>query len=206
MIEGKMDSIYNGARDNAIGVTAVMNAATYFSKHPPKRSVMFIAFTAEEMGMLGSKYFSANPVIPLNKMVFNLNCDNGGYNDTTIFTIVGLGRTSADDDIKNACAAYGMIPTPDPDSALHLFDRSDNVNLAIKGIPAPTFGMGITGFDEKVRRYYHQLSDEFSSMDSEYVLKFIRTYILTASFIANNPKRPEWQKGDKYEAAWKSLY
>jgi Zn-dependent M28 family amino/carboxypeptidase len=206
MIEGKMDSIYNGARDNAVGVTAVMNAATYFSKHPPKRSIMFIAFTAEEMGMLGSRYFSDHPVIPLTRIVYNLNCDNGGYNDTTIFTIVGLGRTSADDDIKRACAAYGIKPTGDPDSTLHLFDRSDNVNFAKKGIPAPTFGMGVTGFDEKVRRYYHQLSDEFSSMDAGYVLKYIRSYIHAANNIANNPKQLKWRKGDKYEAAWKSLY
>src|SRR5689334_2335119 len=90
MVEGKMDSIYNGARDNAVGVTAVMNAATYFSKHPPKRSILFIAFTGEEMGMLGSRYFANHPVIPFKRMVYDLNCDNGGYNDTTIFTIVGL--------------------------------------------------------------------------------------------------------------------
>jgi Zn-dependent M28 family amino/carboxypeptidase len=158
------------------------------------------------MGMLGSRYFSDHPVIPLNRIVYNLNCDNGGYNDTTIFTIVGLGRTSADDDIKRACAAYGIKPTGDPDSTLHLFDRSDNVNFAKKGIPAPTFGMGVTGFDEKVRRYYHQLSDEFSSMDAGYVLKYIRSYIHAANNIANNPKQLKWRKGDKYEAAWKILY
>ena len=206
MIEGKMDSIYNGARDNAVGVAAVINAATYFSKHPPKRSIMFIAFTAEEMGMLGSKYFADHPVIPFNKIVYNLNCDNGGYNDTTIFTIVGLGRTTADNDIKKACAMYNIKPTADPDSSLHLFDRSDNVNFAKKGVPAPTFGMGVTGFDEKVRRYYHQLSDEFSSMDADYILKYIRTYILTASNIANNSRQPMWMAGDKYEAAWKNLF
>lgn len=206
MIEGKMDSIYNGARDNAVGVTAVMNAAAYFSKHPPKRSILFIAFTGEEMGMLGSRYFANHPVIPFKNMVYDLNCDNGGYNDTTIFTIVGLGRTSADDDIKKACAAYGIKATGDPDSTLNLFDRSDNVNFAVKGVPAPTFGMGVTGFDEKVRRYYHQLSDEFSSMDAGYVLKYIRTYILAASNIINNPVQPRWNKGDKYEAAWNSLY
>jgi hypothetical protein len=102
--------------------------------------------------------------------------------------------------------AYGIKPTGDPDSTLHLFDRSDNVNFAKKGIPAPTFGMGITGFDEKVRRYYHQLSDEFSSMDAGYVLKYIRSYILAANNIANNPKQLKWRRGDKYEAAWKNLY
>ena len=183
-----------------------MNAARYFAKHPPKRSVMFVAFNAEEMGLLGSKYFSDHPVVPLKKIVYNLNCDNGGYNDTTIFTIVGLGRTSADNDIINACKAYGIKPTGDPDSTLNLFDRSDNVNFAVKGIPAPTFGMGVTGFDEEVRKYYHQLSDEVSTMNLDYVLKYIRTYVLTASNIANNVKQPVWTKGDKYEKAWEQLY
>lgn len=61
MVDGKLDSIYNGTRDNAIGVTAVINAARYFALHPAKRSVLFIAFTGEEMGLLGSKYFAAHP-------------------------------------------------------------------------------------------------------------------------------------------------
>lgn len=204
--DGKTDSIFNGARDNAVGVAAVMNAARYFAKYPPKRSVIFVAFNAEEMGLLGSKYFSDHPVVPLKNIVYNLNCDNGGYNDTTIFTIVGLGRTSADNDIINACKAYGIKPTGDPDSTLNLFDRSDNVNFAVKGIPAPTFGMGVTGFDEEVRKYYHQLSDEVSTMNLNYVLKYIRTYVLTAANIANNVKQPVWTKGDKYEKAWEQLY
>jgi hypothetical protein len=205
-IDGKTDSIFNGARDNAVGVTAVMNAARYFAKYPPRRSVMFVAFNAEEMGLLGSKYFSDHPVVPLNKIVYNLNCDNAGYNDTTIFTVVGLGRTSADNDIISACKAYGIKPSPDPDTTLNLFDRSDNVNLAVKGIPAPTFGMGITGFDEEVGKYYHQLGDEVSSLSTGYVLKYIRSYILIAVNIANNVNQPSWRKGDKYEKAWEDLY
>ena len=125
--DGVTDSIYNGARDNAIGVTAVLNAARYFAKHPPKRSVLFVLYTAEEMGLLGSHYFSDNPLLPLKKIVYNLNCDNGGYNDTSIVTVIGLGRTSADDDIKAAAAAYGVKATSDPVPELNLFDRSDNL-------------------------------------------------------------------------------
>lgn len=204
--DGKTDSIFNGARDNAIGVTAVLNAARYFAKHPPKRSVLFVLYTAEEMGLLGSHYFSDNPLLPLKKIIYNLNCDNGGYNDTSIVTVIGLGRTSADNDIKSAAAAYGVKATSDPVPELNLFDRSDNLNLAIKGVPAPTYGMGITGFDSVVRKRYHQLADDVESFDLRYALVYVRSYVLAAKNIADNPKQPVWIKNDKYEAAWKKLY
>ena len=200
------DSIFNGARDNAIGVTAVLNAAKYFAKYPPKRSVLFILYTAEEMGLLGSKYFAANPVVPVNEIVFNLNCDNGGYNDITSAMVIGLGRTSADDDIKNACTAYKITAIPDQVPQLNLFDRSDNVSLAIKGIPAPTFGMGVRSFDDEIKKYYHQPADEVATFNLDYGLIYVRAYILSAKKIANNPVQPSWKDGDKYEAAWKELY
>ena len=203
---GKTDSIYNGARDNAIGVTGVINAARYFVKHPPKRSILFILYTGEELGLVGSRYFSDHVVIPLNKMVYNLNIDNGGYNDTTIVTVVGLGRTSADDDIQKAAEAYGLKAIPDPIPEQNLFDRSDNLSLAVKGVPALTFGMGITAFDAEIMKYYHQLADEAASINPRYALKYIRSYVLAAKNIADNPTQPVWKKDDKYEAAWKELF
>ncbi len=204
--EGKTDSIYNGARDNAIGVTAVINAARYFAQHPAKRSVLFIAFTGEEMGLLGSKYFASHPTIGLEKMVFNLNIDNGGYNDTTLINVIGLGRTSADDDIEKACLAYGFTLRGDPAPQLGLFDRSDNVNFAAKGVPAPTYGMGVKKLDETIFKYYHQLGDEVDNIDLRYVVKYMNSFTLAARYIADNPVQPQWTEGDKYEAAWKMLY
>ena len=206
MVDGKLDSIYNGTRDNAIGVTAVINAARYFSLHPAKRSILFIAFTGEEMGLLGSKYFAANPMISMDKIIFNLNIDNGGVNDTTLINVIGLGRTSADHDIEKACLAYGLTLKGDPAPEMNLFDRSDNVSLAAKGVPAPTYGMGIKQVDESIMRYYHQLGDEIGNIDLAYVLKYMKSYILAASFIADNPAQPHWIQGDKYESAWKELY
>jgi hypothetical protein len=206
MEEGKLDSIYNGARDNAIGTTAVIDAARYFAQHPAKRSILFIAYTGEEIGELGSKYFAAHPVIPLRQLIFNLNIDNGGYNDTTAVTVIGLGRTSADEDIKKAAADFGLKTLPDPAPEQNFFDRSDNVNLAEKGIPAPTFGMGVDKLDEEIMKHYHQLSDEISSIDLNYVIKYIRSFILAAKYIADDDKQPAWTKDDKYEAAWKQLY
>ena len=206
MEEGKMDSIYNGARDNAIGVAAVMDAAQYFAKHPPKRSVLFIAYTAEEIGEIGSRYFSEHPAIPLKQIVYNINIDNASYNDTSIITVVGLGRTSADEDIEKAAAAYDLQAKPDPAPEQDLFDRSDNVNLAVHGIPAPTFSLGIDKFDNEITKRYHQLSDEVGNFNLDYGLKYIRSFILAAKNIADNPKQPTWITGDKYETAWKDLY
>ncbi len=206
MEEGKMDSIYNGARDNAIGTTAVIDAARYFVQHPPKRSVLFIAYTAEEIGEVGSKYFGAHPTIPLRQLIYNLNIDNASYNDTTIVTVIGLGRTSADDDIKKACTAFGLSAMPDPAPEQNLFDRSDNTNLAEKGIPSPTFSLGIKKFDDVIMKRYHQLSDEVGNFDLNYGMKYINSFILAGKLIADDATQPYWIKGDKYEPAWKELY
>lgn len=206
MENGKLDSIYNGARDNAIGATAVLNAARYFSSYPPKRSILFIAFTAEELGLVGSRYYASNSPIPLKKIIYNLNIDNGGYNDTTITSIIGFGRTSADNDMIKACAAYRLTAKGDPAPEENLFDRSDNVSFAAKGIPAPTFGMGVSRLDESIMKRYHQLSDETGDFDMKYALRYIKAYILAAQYIANNPVKPTWKTGDKYEEAARKLY
>uniref|UniRef100_UPI002598E2B9 M28 family peptidase n=1 Tax=uncultured Algoriphagus sp. TaxID=417365 RepID=UPI002598E2B9 len=114
------DSIYNGARDNAVGTVAVMNAAKYFAKNPPKRSIILALWTAEEKGLLGSAYFAENPLIPLDKIIYNLNIDNGGYNDTEIITVIGLGRTSSDPLISQAASEFGLeaIADPSPEQGL----------------------------------------------------------------------------------------
>lgn len=205
MEEGKMDSIYNGARDNAIGTAAIINAARYFAKYPPKRSILFIAFSAEEMGLVGSKFFALHPPIPLKQIVYALNIDNASYNDTSAITFVGLNRTTADADIRKACAAYGLSILPDPIGG-RLFSGSDNFPLAEKGIPAPTYSLGMTNFGKTILNRYHQLSDEVGNFNLNYALKFIHSYILSAENIANNPVSPKWTAGDKFESVWKVLH
>src|SRR5690606_37507869 len=144
------DSIFNGARDNAVGTVAVINAAKYFAKNPPKRSILIALWTAEEKGLLGSGYFANNPLVPLNQIIYNLNIDNAGYNDTSIITVIGLGRTSADFMIEEAAAEFGITAKTDPSPEQGLYDRSDNVNFARKGIPAPNFSLGFTAFDDEI--------------------------------------------------------
>lgn len=200
------DSIYNGARDNAVGTVAIINAARYFAAHPPKRSILLCAWTAEEKGLLGSKYFADNPLIPLNQIIYNLNIDNGGYNDTSIITVIGLGRTSADGLIANAVATYGLEAIPDPAPEQGLYDRSDNVNFARKGIPSPTFSLGFRAFDDEIAKHYHQPSDQVDNFDLDYAVLYWKSYVLSAASIANNPAKPTWVAGDKYEEAAKELY
>ena len=200
------DSIFNGARDNAVGTVAVMNAAKYFSTHRPKRSMLLCAWTAEEKGLLGSAYFAENPLVPLNQIVFNLNIDNAGYNDTSIISVIGLGRTSADPLIEQATKAFGLKAIADPAPEQGLYDRSDNVNFARKGISSPTFSLGFTAFDDQISKHYHQASDEVENFDLDYAVLYWKSYLLAAQNIANWNKRPQWNAGDKYEAAAKELY
>ncbi|MFD2037418.1 M28 family peptidase [Belliella marina] len=200
------DSIYNGARDNAVGTVAVINAARYFAENPPKRSILLCAWTAEEKGLLGSRYFADNPLIPLNKIIYNFNIDNGGYNDTSIITVIGLGRTSADPLITKAVSEFGLEAIPDPAPEQGLYDRSDNVNFARKGIPSPTFSLGFTAFDEEIGKYYHQPGDHVDNFDLDYAVKYWKSYILSALYIANTTEKPIWTSGDKYEEVGKELY
>lgn len=200
------DSIYNGARDNAVGTVTVLSVAESLAKHPVKRSSLFILFTGEEKGLLGSKYYADNPVIPLNKMVYCFNSDNGGYNDTTKVTIFGLNRTTVTKHIVDGAKEFGLEAIDDPAPEQGLFDRSDNVNFAKKGVPAPTYSMGFTAFDEEINKYYHQVTDNPDTLDYEYLEKFFRSYVLTSRLIANDPKTPFWTEGDKYYEAGVKLF
>ncbi|MEN7548304.1 M28 family peptidase [Rapidithrix thailandica] len=200
------DSIFNGTRDNAIGTVTVLSAAENLAKFPTKRSALFILFTGEEKGLLGSKWYVEHPLLPLDKMVYCFNSDNGGYNDTSIATIIGLNRTTASDHIVKACETYALKATDDPAPEQGLFDRSDNVNFALKGIPAPTFSLGFTAFDQEIMKYYHQQSDNPDTVDYDYLYKFFRAYVYSCRLIGNDPQTPFWKKGDKYYKAGKELY
>lgn len=200
------DSIFNGARDNAFGTVGLLTAAKALKARPPKRSVLLVAYTAEEVGLLGSRYYAEHPLIPLNQTIFNLNIDAAGYNDTSVVSVIGLDRTGARIDIEAAARAFGMGVVADPAPEQGLFDRSDNVSLAAKGVPAPTFSPGFRTFDESLARYYHQVTDNPDTIDFDYLLKFCQAYARAARLIADRPIRPMWIAGDKYEAAAKALY
>jgi len=200
------DSIFNGARDNAFGTVALLTAAEALAKNPPKRSVLIVALTAEEVGLLGSKYYAAHPLLPLNKCILNLNSDGAGYNDTTIVSVMGLNRTGVKTEIETASKAFGLGVFADPSPEQGLFDRSDNVNFAKEGIPAPTFTPGFKEFNGDIMKNYHQVSDNPETVDFGYLLKFCQAYTYTARLVADRKTAPQWISGDKYEPAAKKLY
>ncbi len=200
------DNIYNGTRDNAIGTSSVISLAKNIATYPTKRSALFILFTGEEKGLLGSSYFVENPPIPLDKMVYCLNIDSGGYNSTEIVTVMGLYRTTVTPLIEKSCKKFKLKVIDDPAPEQNLFDRSDNVNFAKKGIPAPTFSLGYTAFDDAIFKYYHQAADNPDSVDYDYLYKYCRSFMLTARSIANMPEKPFWTEGDKYYEAGVELY
>ena len=204
--DAKGDSIYNGARDNAVGMTTLLSMAKNLAKNPTKRSALFVFFTAEEKGLLGSEYFINHPVVPIEDMVFCLNSDNGGYNDTSLITIFGLHRTNMGKHIETAAKAYGLTAIDDPAPEQNLFDRSDNVHFARKGVPAPTFSMGFTAFNQEILNHYHQPSDESSTLDFDYLYQFFQSYVYSGRLIGNDDEKPFWTAGDKYEEAGKELY
>lgn len=200
------DNIYNGARDNAVGTSTVLLAAKNLGKYPTKRSSLFILFTGEEKGLLGSEWYVDHSPVPLKQIIYCFNSDNAGYNDTSLITIFGLNRTTASQDILDAGEAFGLKVIDDPAPEQNLFDRSDNVSFAAKGIPAPTFSMGLTAFDDEINKYYHQPSDDPQTLDYDYLYKFFQAYVLAARKISNANDRPFWVVGDKYYDAGKKLY
>ncbi len=202
------DSIFNGARDNGMGTTALLAAADALGQNPPRRSVLLIAYTAEEIGLIGSRYFADHAPVALSQIVYNLNIDGAGYTDTTAVTLIGKGRTTADPMIVQGAARYGLTVLADPSPEQGLFDRSDNVALASKGIPAPTFSPGFTAFDlPGVSNYYHRAADQADAdFDFAYLLRFVQAYAHTARLIADADARPLWTPGDTYESAARALY
>ncbi|MEP7322408.1 MAG: M28 family peptidase [Saprospiraceae bacterium] len=200
------DSIWNGARDNAWGVVSLLAASRVLVKNPADRSILIALVNGEEMGLLGSKYLSDHPVIPWNKVIFDFNTDGAGYSDTSIASIIGLNRVGAADEINAGCVAFGLKTFADPAPEQGLFDRSDNVNFAKLGIPAPTIGAGFTSFNAEIAKYYHQAIDNPESLNYRYLLRFSKAFTLATINIANKKSAPHWIAGDKYEAAGKRLY
>lgn len=200
------DSIFNGARDNGIGTVSLLAAARAFAQKRPRRSVVVLAVTGEELGLLGSKYYSDNPVVPLEQTIFNFNTDGGGYNDTSAVSLIGSNRTGIDGQVLAAAEAFDTRVIMDPAPEQGLFDRSDNVSFAVKGIPALSFSPGFDTFDEEIMRYYHQAIDNPENVSLSYLKKYCQIYTLAARLIANRDEVPFWMEGDKYEAAGERLY
>lgn len=200
------DSIFNGARDNAFGTISLLQAAKAFAAKPPRRSIIVLAVTGEEMGLLGSKYYAENPLVPLEKTVFNFNTDGAGYDDIESVSLIGANRTGIDPQVAIAAETFGKGVINDPAPEQGLYDRSDNVSFSAKGVPSLTFSGGTTGFSDEIMKYYHQAGDNPETINMTYLKEYCQAYTLAARLIANRDVRPYWVKGDKYEEMGDKLY
>ena len=144
------DRIYNGAKDNAVGTAGLLEIARAFTKlpAPPKRSILFLAVTAEEQGLLGSQYYSVKPIYPLAKTAAIINMDAlNVHGRTKDLTLVGFGASDLDDYVRDAAGEQGRVIRPDPEPEKGFYYRSDHFNFAKQGVPAldPDEGVEFVG-------------------------------------------------------------
>jgi Zn-dependent M28 family amino/carboxypeptidase len=211
------DSIYNGAEDNASGTAAVLAAAEAFVRSgvEPQRSVLFMAFGAEESGLLGSQAFASRPTVPLTGLAAVLNMDVMNlYGRTRDVAALGTDQSSLGGVFVTAAAAEGLRVTVDSGALVRgSFFRSDHFPFAKAGVPALSLesgsdfvgrpaGWGEEQQNEYTAKRYHQPQDEilpWFSMDG--AMQQIRVILRTASAIADAPAQPIWNAGSEFRAA-----
>ena len=210
------DSIYNGAVDNATGTAALLEIARAFAGNnkKPKRSVLFLAVTAEEQGLLGSAYYAEHPIFPPSKTVADINMDAFmSIGEMKDLTIVGYGQSDLDDMATKLAENQGRYIIPDPEPGAGHFFRSDHFNFAKVGIPAlyasgsyEHMTKGVEYAKEKSEAYvsddYHQLSDEYSDdwdmggMIQDATLLYKLGYELSQ----DTTLWPKWKEGSEFKA------
>jgi Zn-dependent M28 family amino/carboxypeptidase len=210
------DRIYNGAMDNASGVAQVLAIAKAIKALPeaPRRSILVALVGAEEQGLLGSKYYAANPTFPPGKIAANLNYDGGNiWGHTHDVTFIGLGKSSIDAIVERIAAEQGRVVKPDQFADRGYFYRSDQFSFAKIGVPAMYLDTGTDFVDrpegwgkEQVNHYtdvhYHQPSDEYDdSWNFDGMIADALLGYWTGLGIANADDMPKWREGDEFEAA-----
>jgi Zn-dependent M28 family amino/carboxypeptidase len=212
------DNIYNGAVDNATGVAGMLSVAHWLSSYPtpPKRSVIFLATTAEEQGLLGAEYYTRYPFAPLSKTVATVNLDSMNVlGVTTDISPLGAERSTLGRVVESVARGAGVTITPDPRPEQGGFYRSDHFPFAKAGVPALNFKSGIryvghseTWAAEQFKEYnetrYHQPSDEYSpNWDFRGLVQQAKLASLIVSRIANALEIPQWNAGDEFAKARK---
>ncbi len=208
------DNIYNGALDNASGISHLIEQARAFAKGPrPDRSVVFLAVTAEEKGLLGSEYYAANPLYPLSKTVGVLNTDSMGLNGPEKnFSISGTAKLDLLDDLIAEGKKQGRYFTADPHPESGGFYRSDHFSFAKVGVPAISFKAGNdlvnggTARGEAIARdytekRYHQPDDEFQSVwDFRGQAEDAQLLHMLGERLANSREWPNWSSDSEFRA------
>ncbi len=206
----EVDLINNGAMDNASGVSVLLETARLFSqlKERPKRSIVFLAVTAEEEGLLGSEYFAHNPTVPIDSIVASLNLDmpllTFDFADIVAF---GASHSDLGATVDEAASAVDVELTPDPWPDENLFTRSDHYSLVKQGIPSVFIWSGVksrdpdfdasTAMDDFLKTHYHKPSDDMNlPFNWDAAVRFTTVNAEVARTVANQPERPTWNDGD----------
>ena len=215
LADAKGDRIYNGAVDNASGVSALIELARAFGHAPrTERTQMFMAVTAEEKGLLGSEYYATNPVYPLATTVANINMDGAAVNGPAkdISTSGDAGLTLQDDLIKVG-KAHGRYFTPDARPEAGSFFRSDHFSFAKQGVPALSFRSGLDMVTGGVaagraasaaftRDRYHQPADEFDpNWDLSGMAADVALVYDLGRQLGDSREWPQWKPGSEFKAA-----
>lgn len=196
------DEIYNGAMDNAVGIASMLEVARLLKDHPVRRPVLFVALTAEEKGLVGSSYNAANPTVPAEQVVANLNLDmpimTYAFSDLVAF---GAPRSNLYGPVQAAAAEYGLTLTPDPSPEQGFFTRSDQYSYVRNGIPAAYLDIGFgnggeAAQDDFLNNHYHEPSDEVGLVDFAALTRFVAVNYAIARNIGNMAERPAWNEGD----------
>ncbi|UCD25889.1 MAG: M28 family peptidase [Gemmatimonadota bacterium] len=209
------DQIYNGALDNATGTAGLLELAEAFMslEERPARSILFLAVTAEEQGLLGSAYYGSNPLYPLDKTVAAINMDAmnilGSMNDVVV---IGLGNSELDEYLADAARSQQRVLVPDAEPQAGYYYRSDHFSLAKVGVPALYAGEGTDHVehgtewtqewrDQYLAENYHKPSDEYSDdWDLSGAIDDLRLYFRIGYRLANESTFPNWSEGTEFKA------
>jgi Zn-dependent M28 family amino/carboxypeptidase len=213
--EPKGDQIFNGAADNASGVGGLIELATAFTKMtpPPKRSILFVATTAEEAGLLGAKYYAEHPLYPLNKTLADINMDGLSlWGKTRDIEDISFGNSDLDDMLMLAASKQTRVMNPNSQPEKGTFYRADNFEFSKVGLPSLYTGAGRDvvgkppGFgqqkkDEYVAKHYHQPSDQVNpEWDLSGAVEDLQLLLEVGYQVANGDKFPEWKPGTEFKA------
>jgi Zn-dependent M28 family amino/carboxypeptidase len=208
------DRIYNGARDNALGIASLLEIARVWAAAPrPERSVVFLALTAEEKGLLGSEYYAQQPLYPLEKTVAVYNMDGGStWGPSNDVAIAGDGKVSLQRDLAMAARRQAREFSPDPRPEAGSFFRSDHFPFAKVGVPAISFRNGLDLVkggeaagkkmsDDYNEARYHQPDDEWSAdWDLSGAAQDTTLLYIIGYEMANSRRWPEWEAGSEFKA------
>ncbi len=207
------DQIFNGAADNASGIAAILEIAEAYTKlqPPPKRSILFMAVTGEESGLLGAKHYANNPLYPLERTLAVFNIDSlNQWGRTKDIVLVGRGNSTLDEVMTSAAADQGRVVKDDPEPEKGFFYRSDHFEFAKKGVPAMYADPGIDyigkpeGYGQQKREEYtandyHKVSDEVKpDWDLSGAVEDAQLLFLAGLRVAQADTWPEWKPGTEF--------